>query len=227
MRNRIVYLLLLGVKALSRAFYRFNVRWVGDAPLDPWAGLRLVLLLNHTSLYEPLFAGLLPNGFLKRIARDGLVPVADVTYQRPLVGRFFRTVAGHVVPVTRRRDRSWDRFLEKIEPESLVIMAPEGRMMRADGLDCRGAPMTVRGGVADMLLTMPAGRMLLAYSGGLHHVQVPSQLMPRMFKTLQMTLETMDIARYRRALLGRFGMQGFKAGVIRDLEARRDAHRLP
>jgi len=36
--------------------------------------------------------------------------------------------------------------------------------------------------------------MLIAYSGGLHHVQVPGKL-PRAFKTVRLRLEIVDIAR--------------------------------
>ena len=46
--------MLLGIKALSALLYRFDVHWIGKRPSDPWENLRLVVLLNHTSLYEPL-----------------------------------------------------------------------------------------------------------------------------------------------------------------------------
>ena len=48
-------------------------------------------------------------------------------------------------------------------------------MKRANGMDLEGMPMTIRGGVADLLMAIPGGRMLIAYSGGLHHVQVPTR----------------------------------------------------
>ena len=213
--------MLIGIKAFSTSFYRFNVRWIGEIPSDPWANLRLVVLLNHTSLYEPLFAGFLPNRFLKIISNNGLVPVADKTFCRPIVGRFFRALAKNVVPITRLRDNTWKTFLQELQPKSLVIVAPEGRMKRANGLDIAGNPMTVRGGIADLLRPMTSGRMLIAYSGGLHHVQVPSQRIPRLFKTLHMKIENLDIAQYRNGLLNLWGQEGFKQGVIRDLEDRR------
>ena len=72
MRKKLIYTLLVGIKAFSTTFYRFNTRWIGDIPPDPWSGLRLVVLLNHTSLYEPLFIGILPCRFLKNIAQNGL-----------------------------------------------------------------------------------------------------------------------------------------------------------
>jgi 1-acyl-sn-glycerol-3-phosphate acyltransferase len=214
----------LGIKLFSSTFYRFKVNWIGNTPIDPWANLRLVLVLNHTSLYEPLFSGFLPNRFLKNIAICGLVPVADKTLNRPLVGRFYSLVAGNVVPVTRLRDKSWDHFIDRVQPGSLVLLAPEGRMKRANGMDVEGMPMTIRGGVADLLHAIPGGRMLIAYSGGLHHVQVPSQLVPKLFKTLRMNIENLDITHYRKTILRRVGPADFKKGVIQDLEIRRRMH---
>ena len=224
LRTKLIYTLLLCVKLFSATFYRFKINWIGAVPADPWKDLRLVLVLNHTSLFEPLFAGFLPNGFLRNIAHNGLVPVADKTFKRPIVGRFYRVVAGNVVPVTRLRDDSWAHFLDTVQPNSLVVLAPEGRMKRADGMDLEGMPMTIRGGVADLLLAIPRGRMLMAYSGGLHHVQVPNQMIPKLFKTLRMNIESWDIALYRDMILCRCGLAGFKKGVIRDLERRCSIH---
>ena len=66
-------------------------------PSDPWRHLRIVAFLNHTSLYEPLFVGGFPNAFIRRIAFQGLMPVADKATRRPLMGFFFRMVAKGVV----------------------------------------------------------------------------------------------------------------------------------
>lgn len=201
-------------------FYRFDIAWTGNLPGDPWADLRLVLILNHTSLYEPLFAGWVPNRFLRDLSRNGLIPIADKTLNRPLVGRFFKMVARNVISISRLRDGSWNRFIGRIGAKSMVIMLPEGRMKRKNGLDANGNPMTVRGGVADLLEKIPAGRMLIAYSGGLHHVQVPSQLLPRLFKTLRMRVESLDISRYKEMLRHNRGVKSFKQAVIADLEKR-------
>jgi len=124
-------------------------------------------------------------------------------------------------------DRSWDSirlvaFLNHIHSDSMVIIMPEGRMMRRGGLDKNGKPMTVRGGIADLIQKIPRGRILMAYSGGLHHVQVPGQWIPRLFKTVQMRLESIDIQQYRDSLLSRCDYKGFKAAVIKDFESRRD-----
>jgi hypothetical protein len=128
------------------------------------------------------------------------------------------------VPVTRQRDQTWQEVTTRIGPDSMVIIAPEGRMKRANGLDKDGKPMTVRGGIADLVRGVGEGTMLLAYSGGLHHVQVPGQSLPKLFKTIQMRLEVLDIAAYREALTEQAGRHGFKLAVIKDLEERRDRY---
>ena len=95
-------------------------------------------------------------------------------------------------------------------------------MKRASGLDAEGKPMTVRGGIADVLRGIPDGLMLVGYSGGLHHVQHPGELMPRLFQRISMRFELIDIADYRERLLAEAGRHGFKRAVIADLEERRD-----
>lgn len=223
MRNRLAYLMLLALKAISRTFYRSDWHWVGDVPDSPrWKRFRLVAILNHTSLFEVLLAGGPTNGFLKRLAYHGVVPVADKTMQRPIVGRLFSLVAGNVVPITRERDGTWQRVLSSIDDDSMVIILPEGRMKRADGKDAHGKEMTVRGGIADIIETMGEGEMLLAYSEGLHHVQVPGQKLPKLFKTIRMRLEAVDLATYRDALSK--SHLSFRKAVIQDLTARRDLY---
>lgn len=224
MRKLASYATLLLIKGLARLFYRFEVDWVGSEPAEPWGPYRLVAILNHTSLYEPLFAGGVPNGFLRDIARRAVVPIAMKTTARPLVGRFYQLVAPEVVPITRRRDHTWRDFASRIDRDAMVVILPEGRMKRADGLDSEARPMTVRGGVAEILELIGEGRMLLAYSGGLHHVQIPGQTLPRLFRTLRMRFESLDIDAYRRQILSASGEAGFRAGVVRDLERRRNRH---
>ena len=116
-------------------------------------------------------------------------------------------------------------MLARIDPDSMVLILPEGRMMRRNGLDSQGQPMTVRGGIADILESTPSGRMLLAYSGGLHHVQAPGERLPRPFRTVYLNLESVDIAEYRaaRAAEAPPGV-AFKRMVVEDLERRRDAY---
>ena len=222
-RSLAVFTLLLVLKYLSKIFYRHDFGWVGEVPPQPWKHLRLVAFLNHPSLFEPVFLGGVPNSFVWRVAAHGVVPAADKTTGRPLVGLLFKFVAHHVIAITRERDHTWFEVLNKIDPHSMIIILPEGRMKRANGLDLNGNPMNVRGGIADILLAMNQGRMLIAYSGGLHHVQVPGHV-PRIFKTVRMRLEVVDIARYIDEMMALGGPDQFKKNVMRDLDRRRDMY---
>jgi hypothetical protein len=216
-----VFTMLLTLKYVSRIFYRYDVAWVGDELPNPWRKIRLVAFLNHTSLFEPVFLGGVPNSFVWRLAAHGVVPAADKTTGRPLVGMIFKFVAHHVVAITRERDHTWFQLLNRIDPHSMVIILPEGRMKRANGLDLHGNPMSVRGGIADILLAMKEGRMLIAYSGGLHHVQHPGGF-PRIFKTVRLRLEILEIADYIEEMMRSGGADQFKKNVMRDMDRRRD-----
>lgn len=226
LRSAIVFTLLYSVKVLSRIFYRHDWSFVGDVPPNPWKDPRLVVFLNHTSLMEPLFIGVPPASFIWRLAAHGVVPAASKTTDRPLVGMIFKFIAHEVIPITRQRDDTWTQVLSTIEENSMVAIAPEGRMKRETGLDLHGNPMTVRGGVADILLALKSGRMILAYSGGLHHVQIPGHV-PRVFKTVRLRVEVLEIADYIAARMKEGGPEQFKRNVIRDLEARRDHYCPP
>jgi len=147
--------------------------------------------------------------------------VAAKTMRRK-VGIFFRMIAHNVVVVTRKRDHTWQAVLDRIDHRAVVCILPEGRMMRPNGLDAQGRPMTVRGGIADVLQAVGEGYMLLVYSGGLHHIQAPGELLPRLFKTIDIALEIVDIRVYIDQLLAEAGPEGFKRAVIADLERRRD-----
>ena len=223
LRSIFIFTLLVSLKFLSKLFYRHDFAWVGETPEDPWANVRLVAFLNHTSLFEPVFLGAVPNRFIWRLAAHGVVPAADKTTDRPLVGLIFRFVAHHVIAITRQRDDTWFQVLSKIDPESMVVLAPEGRMKSETGFDLHGNPMTVRGGIADILHAVKDGRFLIAYSGGLHHVQIPGKV-PRIFKTVRLRVENVDIATYINEMMARGGAEQFKRNVIKDLEMRRDRY---
>jgi hypothetical protein len=220
-RSVFVFTMLSMLKVLSRIFYRHDFAFIGPTPPDPWGDIRLVAFLNHTSLFEPVFLGAVPARFIWRLAAHGVVPAADKTTDRPLVGLVFKFVAHHVIAITRQRDDTWFQVLRKIDPDSMVVIAPEGRMKRANGLDLHGRPMTVRGGIADLLHAVKDGRMLIAYSGGLHHVQIPGK-MPRIFKTVRLRVENIDIAEYIAEIMKRGGEEEFKKNVMKDLDWRRD-----
>lgn len=224
LRSAIVFTILFSLKILSKIFYRHDFGFVGNLPPgDPWKGPRLVVFLNHTSLFEPVFLGVTPARFIWRLAAHGVVPAADKTTDRPLVGMVFKFIAHRVIAITRQRDDTWSQVMSTIEKNSMVTIAPEGRMKRATGLDLNGNPMTVRGGVADILLALEEGRMLIAYSGGLHHVQVPGHV-PNVFKTVRLRVEILEIADYIRERMAEGGAEQFKKSVIRDLERRRDLY---
>lgn len=217
------YSALLGVKYASRALYDIREEWVGDVPADPWHGVRLIAILHHTSLAEGVYLAVVPNRVLKKMAEHAVLPVAQETMDKALEGRIFRLLIPNAVPITRRRDQSWTRVLSEIDdPDSMVTMFPEGRMMRPDGRDKKGSPMTVKPGIAEVLRSLRTGRMILAYSGGLHHVFRPGAGRPRFFKSLHVRIESIDIASYVEERAAEGG--AFPAAVVRDLTRRRDLH---
>lgn len=224
MRKYLVFLVLSTARLISKAFWTREMKWVGGPPAgDPWRGIRVLCFLNHTSLFEWLFIAMAPSRFLWRVANHGVVPAAEKTTSRPIVGHFFKLLGAHVVSISRERDHTWREVLSRIDPDSMVIILPEGRMKRPGGLDSKGQPMTVRGGIADILEAIPAGPMLVAYSGGLHHVQAPGERLPRMFRKIRMNFELLDIATYREERMREAeGPIGFKRAVVDDLERRRD-----
>ena len=222
MRSILVFALLLSLKWVSRAVFRFRGLWTGVPPEGDWSQVKVLAILNHTSLYEPVLTGFAPTALLWRFARHGVLPVADKTAQRP-VGIFFRFLAREVVIVTRQRDQTWDELMRRVDGDAIVMIMPEGRMMRKDGLDSAGRPMTIRGGIADILAAVDSGLMLLVYSGGLHHIQAPGELVPRPLRRVRARIELVDIASYTRRLGGSHDIEAFRAAVIQDLTRRRDS----
>ena len=223
MRSILVFLLLLGVRASTRFFFRLREDWMPTKPHEMADDTRIVAILNHTSLYEPLIAGYASTKLLWRFARHGVLPVAEKTMNRP-VGLFFRFLVRHTVTVTRQRDSTWEDVLSKIDNRALVIILPEGRMKRRTGFDSKGREMSVRAGIADILEALPDGRILTVYSGGLHHIQAPGELLPRPFRTILCRFEMIDIAYFKLELAAKYPDVSFQRAVIRDLTERRDAY---
>lgn len=226
MARYINFAILLALKALVMIFYRRDARGIDGGPIPglPWDKVRLICFLNHTSLYEPLFAALVPNRGIWQIAHRAVIPVASKTLDRPILGRFFKALIPHPVAISRELDHTWDIVLSKIGKNSMVLILPEGRMRRGNGLDSTGRPMTARGGVADILRSIDDGQLLMAYSGGLHHVQTPGQRLPRLFKTISMHFELLDLAEYRAEMERQAGGGSFKNAVKADLDRRRDLY---
>jgi hypothetical protein len=84
--------------------------------------------------------------------------------------------------------------------------------------------MTVRAGIAEILEALPDGRILTVYSGGLHHIQAPGELLARPFKPILCRFEMIDIADFKRDLPVKYPGLAFRKAVISDLTERRDAY---
>ncbi len=226
MKPLCTFLLLFAVRTFARIFYRFDVKWVGWPRLDAATvdRLRIISLLNHTSLYEAIFTALAPKRLLWRLARGGVLPVADQTMRQLGAGVFFRLVADRVVPVSRKRDGTWEEVLRNASREKAIsVVCPEGRMLRTTGYDKNGEPMRVRSGIADVIGAAQGGLLLLVYSGGLHHVAAPGQRWPRIFKRIRVRLELVEIEAYRSRLASLAQDEAaFRTRVVQDLTRRRN-----
>lgn len=218
MQRLLAFLILSLVKVFSMMFYRVEINWPNPAPKDPWKDIRLFVFLNHTSLYEPLFIQVFSFSYLWRLSGHMSVPGADVTLSRPLVGRFWKLMMPNIASVTRKKDHSWSGYLRSIKKDDVIMIAAEGRMKRPNGLDKYGRPMTVRGGVADIIETLHEGKILLCLSGGLHHVQRPGEHVPRLFKTLRMNLSYLDVADYKSSFSE--NSRERKIQMVQDLQLR-------
>jgi len=214
---------LMAAKYASRVFWKTRIEWVGNVPEDPWEDVRLIAVLNHTSLAEGVYLSAVPNRVIRRIATHGVAPIAKETMEKAVAGRIFRLLVPNPVAITRRRDRSWSAVMARVDdPDAVVALCPEGRMMRPNGRDKAGEPMTVKPGIVDVLRCLGRGRMIVAYSGGLHHVFPPDAKLPRFFRTMVIRIESIDIAAY---ILERARERpSFVDAVVRDLTRRRDLY---
>ena len=156
-----------------------------------------------------------------RLASKGVFPGADKTMSRPFLGKAISFVAPKAISISRKRDHTWDYFMECLDEDSLVAIVPEGRMMRRTGLDLQGNPMSVKGGVADILETLDQGNMVIGYSAGLHHIQAPGEGFPKVFKRIVLRCEQISISEYKEKLKLE-DKQTFQEAVVKDLESRRD-----
>jgi len=206
------------LRTVSRVFFRHVVWWAGSR-CAPGVTCASSPLSSHQPLRAALRGRCRPRCSANRPL--GLVPVADKTLRRPLVGLFFKMVAQRVVVVTRQQDETCSACSAR-RRDSIVVLFPEGRMKRADGLDSEGKPMTVRGGIAD-ILARSAGRMVLGYCGG-----------STTFRCRSAAAEAVqdDPPRhgggrhpsYRDGLLHGAGETSLKRLVIEDLQTRRDRY---
>lgn len=214
---------MLLVKVLSRLFYQFRIQWLSEHQFEAFDEVKLIVFLNHTSLYELLFLGCVPNPVLWRLSQKLVAPGADTTLSRPVVGRFYKLIAPGLVPISRKRDATWHEFMGKVKSDNIVVILPEGRMKRATGLDKDGNTMTSRGGVADILEHLNTGKILFLYSGGLHHIQSPGQRFPKLFKTISANIEIQDLSQYKELIQTKGAEldKTFKSLVIEDLDSRK------
>ena len=206
----------MSIKTFTKIFYTIEVNWISDK--EDLDNVRMIALLNHTSLYEPLYIGALPNSFIWKLARKLIVPGADKTLNRPIVGFFWKIMNPGIVSITRKRDKSWREFMQAIHNKAITAIALEGRMKRENGFDLNGKKMTVRSGFTDVLEVLTDGNLLIAYSGGLHHVQKPGQIIPKLFKRIKINFEIIDINYYK----SRFTSTSiqWKRDVVADMQKR-------
>lgn len=224
MRAVLSFFILLSVKILSHVFYRTKIKWLHEPPAKPFSDVKVLAYLNHTSLYEPLYVSALPLRFLWQLAQRMSAPGASKTLDRPIVGLFWKTLAPKMTSISRKRDDTWEEFLQTINDQSIIMITPEGRMKRPGGLDLQGNPMTIKSGIADILAGIDHGNLLIAYSGGLHHVQAPGETWPRVFKTITMNLEIFSISEYKKMIEKNY--PDLKKGIVTDLQYRLD-HNCP
>ena len=218
------------IKLLCHIFYRGNATWLDDSKKSDLGDVRLMVLLNHTSLFEPVFIRFASWRYVWLLARKLVVPGADVTMNRPLTGKLLKLILPGAVPITRKKDDSWSHFLNHINDDTVAAILPEGRMKRDSGLDKYGRTMKVRGGVAEIMERIHHGKILFIYSGGLHHIQKPGiNRFPRLFKTISVNLELMDITQYKShisTLMSGNESQDFTRCVMADMNERL-ANKLP
>lgn len=200
-------------------FYRFEQHWLTPQYKNQWNDVNVIIFLNHTSLFEPLFIRLAPYSFLWRLSCDLVVPGADVTLARPITGKIYKILVPGCIPISRKNDDSWQYFLNQVTHSKINAILPEGRMMRKNGLDKDGQPMSVRGGVVDILSRLSQGKILFIYSGGLHHIQAPGDKIPKLFKTIKANLEIADLSHYKHQFCQNDDAL-FRAEMLEDLTLR-------
>jgi hypothetical protein len=212
------------IKLLCHIFYRGDATWLEDSKKSELEDVRLMVLLNHTSLFEPVFIRFASWKYVWLLATKMIVPGADVTMKRPLTGKLLKLILPGAIPITRKKDNSWSHFLDRINDDTVAAILPEGRMKRDSGLDKFGRTMRVRGGVAEIMQRIHHGKILFLYSGGLHHIQKPGvNRFPRLFKTISVNLELMDIEAYKADIKKKMtenGVEDFTRQVVMDMNSR-------
>lgn len=210
--------LMAALKMLFHVFYPCRRTWLTEQPRE-WDDISLVLILNHTSMFEFVYAVAVPFRYLWRLAEHLIVPVAAESMDKPATGLWFKILAPKPMRLSRKRDDSWQEFLKAVGGRNICIFFPEGRMKRPNGLDKNGQKMNVRSGVCDLLEKYRGQKMLIMRSHGLHHVLPPGASLPKIFQPTAVDLEILDVNRY---LDGFQDADNLREAVASDLERRRD-----
>jgi hypothetical protein len=199
MKFLISAVIMYSIKIFTSIFYKVELKWLSGSPSETWDNekLKAIIFFNHTSLYEMIFIAAIPYHFLWKFCQRMVAPGADKTLNRPLVGKFWKIMIPQIITISRRRDHTWAKFKSMIDGDSIVTIAAEGRMKRPNGLDVFGKRMTVKGGNIDIINMIDSGKMIFAYSGGLHHVQAPGQTIPKLFKRIKLNIEVVDIVEFK------------------------------
>lgn len=217
------FIILCWVKLSRYWCYPTTGKWVSTPPDRDWKKVRLILILNHTSLVEFIYATVMPTPFLWQMAKRLIFPVADSSLRKPQ-GKMLKLFAPRIASLSRKRDHTWQAFLDQLATDPILIFMPEGRMRRPDGMDKNGEPMTVRSGIVDLLPMFSGSDMVIAYSGGLHHVMAPGQAFPRPFRKLAVNLEAIAVDDYLAGFAGIEDETHRREAICKDLDRRRDQH---
>ncbi len=212
------FVLLVLLKLLSTLFYPAKATYFADKKID-WQQIKLIVFLNHTSLFEPVFIQLSSIKGLWFLAGRLIAPGADITFTRPIVGKIMHALIPGIIPISRKNDETWQHFLSLVDHSKITAILPEGRMKRRNGLDKHGKPMSVRGGVVDILRKLNHGQILFVYSGGLHHIQAPGEKLPKLFKGIKANIEVVDLLKYKQQF-NLANSNKFKTQVVADVTAK-------
>jgi len=216
--NYIRFAFLALLKIAGRVIYQRDIRWLSKKPED-WSQVSLILVLNHTSLFEFVYGVTLPFRFLWSLSQRLVIPVASTTLERPVAGFVFSHLAPKTIGLTRKRDESWQKFLDEIKDDDICIFMPEGQMKRRNGLDKNGNPMRVKHGVYDLMRKYQNKNMVIVYSKGLHHILAPGDTCPKIFKKIEASLDFLRVGDY---LNGFVHYDNPAEAVAKDLQKRRE-----
>ncbi|MDG1733916.1 MAG: 1-acyl-sn-glycerol-3-phosphate acyltransferase [Thalassotalea sp.] len=221
----ISFFFLVLCKLLAKFFYRFDQHWYSSHQNDDWRKVKVIIILNHTSLFEPIFLRSVPTSFLWQLSKHLTLPAAEETLKRPVVGKLLKALVPKCIPISRKYDESWDNFINQICNQNILAIMPEGRMKRRDGLDKHGKAMDIKIGVVDILSKINRGNILFVYSGGLHHVQSPGDKLPKLFKTIKVNFEITDVENYKQSFY-HLDKGVYQQAIISDLQHRLN-HKSP